>query len=348
MTSGAHDNSPLSTLLLFGGRSSPGNIYSTEWSNQPLTATNITDTSIFNTDFGDQWMYVFAADTWIRIGNATCVSEQEVCADYTSVSSLQHLIPGLLQALGVQSSQPSRPAALLNRTIALLNTTAWLNQVLYGVDQMIRSNPALTEDDQDSCTSVCLQLAELPSPTVATPPPQCTNGGGSGGNGGTSISGSGVVFCNSSTVGNVITQTRPNATEGAAMATHQLVNGSSTLSYVWMYGGFTCASGGVDIFSVTSWAGDCFVQALSVLSPGSLVWYTFTPPVVVNSQYVNWPSARAYAAMAIDQTSSTLWLYGGAALIGGEWTYYNDLYAFDIVSRAWVVTVVTSTAPLPV
>ena len=340
-TSTASDSSTFDTLFLFGGRSSPGDIYSTEWSNQPASPTNITDASSFNEDFGDLWLYVYGADTWIRIGNATCTADELICADYTTVANLSSLIPGLLVDLNSEASLPSRPAGLLNRTIALLNTTTWLNEVLYGVDQLLRSTPSLTEDDQNSCYSQCLEKEEMPSPTIYTPPTQCTSGGG------TPLSGTGVTFCNVSTVGNVISQLRPNASEGSAMATHNLSNGTYSWTYVWQFGGFGCASGGVDIFSVSNWSDDCFIQALSVLNPMTLVWYTFQPPEQVNSQYVTWPSARAYAAMAIDQTNSLLWLYGGAAVSGGSWTYYDDMYAFDITARAWVTVQITSIAPAP-
>ena len=340
-TSAAPDTVTLDSLLLFGGRSSSGDIYSTEWSNQPLIATNLTDPSSFNTDFGDQWLYVYEADTWIRVGNVTCVEQETVCRDYTTVANLSAMIPDLLSSLNEEATSPSRPAGLYNRTIALLNTTAWFHQMLYSVDQTLRSNPNLTHNDQNSCTSQCLQKQELPSPVITIPPTLCTETGT-----GISLSGSGVVFCNVSTVGNQISQLRPNATEGSAMGTHHLSNGTASWTYLWSFGGFGCAANGVDIFTVTSWADSCFIQALSVLSPTSLVWFTFTPPQAVNSQYINWPSARAYASMAIDQTSSMLWLYGGAGISGGQWSFYNDLYAFDITARAWVATIVTSTPPI--
>ena len=337
-TAATADASMLNTLLLLGGRSSPGDIYSTLWSNQPVPATHVTDTTPFNEDYSDLWLYVYDADMWVRVGNVTCVEEETVCADYTTVANLSALIPDLLMSLTFEATTPSRPAALLNRTIELLDTTAWLNELLNSVNQKLQSDPSLTQDDQNGCTTECLQKQELPSPTIYIPPAQCTGGNG------ITLSGGGASFCNVSTVGNVISQLRPNASEGAAMATQFMSNGTT---YIWTFGGFGCSSGGIDIFSVPSWPAACFIQALSVLQPTSLVWYTFQPPTQVNSQYVNWPSARAFASMAIDRTSSLLWLYGGAGMSSGTWTYYNDLYAFDLNARAWLTTVITSTVPVP-
>ena len=340
-TASAHSGDTLNSLLLFGGRSSPGDVYSTSWSNQPLPATNLSDTSSFNEDFGDLWLYVYAADTWLRVGNATCVGEQTVCTDYRSVSSLSAQLPELLAKLMFETYAPSRPAALINRTIAMLNTTAWLSEMLYGVDQLLRSDPSPVENLPGSCTEECVEKAELASPTITIPPPQCVSGFS-----GVPVSSSGIVFCNSSAVGNVITQLRPNASEGAAMATHNASNGTSMWTFVWSFGGFGCASQGVDIFGVDSWDDSCFLQTLSVLSPSSLVWFTFNPPPQSNSQFANWPSPRAYASMAIDQSASLLWVYGGASTVGGGgWQYFNDLYVFDIDARAWVQVEIASIPP---
>ena len=62
-------------FVAFGGRSDPSNDFSTTWSNTLQAATAVNSTSVQNTDYADLWWYVQTADTWIRIGNLTCLNK---------------------------------------------------------------------------------------------------------------------------------------------------------------------------------------------------------------------------------------------------------------------------------
>ena len=341
-TSSLSPSNRTTVFLLFGGRSDPPNIYSTQVSTQPLAATYEADASVFNADYADLWLYVPAGDVWVRVGNTTCANPSLQCTDYTSVANLSAgAVPSLLTQLLYLDTSPVRPAQLMNRTLRMLQSTSALQQSLTTVLRLLLNTTAANDPSESSCFDTCANPSEAPAPTISSlSTTQCSamNGG--------LISGGGAQFCNTTTSGLVISQLRPNSSEGHATAVDVVSTGLVVTRYYWQFGGFNCFSQGINIFDIVTWDATCLSQTLSVLDPTTLVWYSFSLPLQTTTQLLYWPSARVYASMAIDSSAHQIWVYGGATLQGRQWLYLNDLRIFDISTLQWLETSISGVSPV--
>ena len=329
-------------FLTFGGRSDPANIFSTALTSGYQSPGTVGHGSPFNVDYADLWMYVAAADVWFRVGNATCTDPSQLCSDFTNVSNLSsNAVPTILASLTALTNAPVRPAGLINRTEALLTEAGGLMNSLDAVlSYLMSAGSGFLNDDGASCYDTCDDPQEVPDPTVPPLPPQVCSVGGL-------LTPNGATFCNVTASGIVITQTRPNTSEGHAAATLMVtaLQGGQSTVYYWQFGGFACFGEGVDVLSTATWDPSCLTQSLSMLDPTTMVWYTFSLPVVATTQVLWWPAPRVYASMAIDANLEQIWVYGGAAIVGGQWTYLNDLRLFDIASLSWLETSISGVAP---
>ena len=333
-------------FVAFGGRSDPSNNYSTTWSAQAQPATNINTTSLLNNDYADLWWYIASADTWIRIGNLTCLNVTFTCSDYKYMNDVMEAATS--ESLDTQVSYiqgnlttPLRPNSLEAEVLALYTLVSLLNDTLYETLSYLMSAPPSYETNvPNACATSCSSLSEAPNPTVTTTgcvlaavTPNCP-----------------FYFTTKTSAGITIVQQRPNATEGYSSGVYSGVRVNSSFSIYYQFGGFSCAGQhpGVDIFTRFDYDGNCFSNTLYALdtSTSDLVWWALTPPGGSSSsnQLLQWPSARAYCAMAVDSAFGQLWLYGGAALLGGRWQYYSDMHVFDVVKVLWLpVTVIGGT-----
>ena len=335
-------------LLLLGGRSSPSSILSTVSSPDQQPASYLNSDSLLNTDYGDWWLYQPASNVWIRLGNASCQQSFLQCSDLNTVANVsQGSVSSLLTQLTAEALAPSRPAQLLNNTQALLSSADSLSALLRALEQQLQLNASITTNPPGACEQVCIDPQETPSPVVPLPDSDFCSGPNPG-----VLTGSGALLCNSTSAGLIVTQQRPNASEGHAadylIVYSEVEDGLVSTSYYWQFGGFSCASGGVvSIFTVSNWPSSCFSSSLFLLDPTTLVWYEFSLPAAPNAQQLLWPAPRCYASMAIDQEQQQLWLYGGATVAGSGWFYFNDLHAFDVGSQSWLQVSVTGVQAMP-
>ena len=167
---------------------------------------------------------------------------------------------------------------------------------------------------------------------------------------GSTVSGCGMYSTTTTYLGVQVNQGRPGRAEGQATASYTAPSG---FSVTYQFGGFSCAGQrpGTNLFSYTGYdASSCFSQTLFVLdmTTPNLVWWAITPPSQTSGsqQFLLWPSPRAWASIAVDAVHQQLWLYGGATISQGRWTYLNDLYIFDMIQIQWIpVTVVGQSPP---
>ena len=326
-------------FAMFGGRSDPPNIYSSIGVQGPVPAEWVGDGSVFNTDYADLWLYMVDVDVWVRVGNTSCANPLQQCTDYTSIANLSAgAVPALLTSLNTLATATVRPAQLLNRTLNMIASSSQLQSSLQSVLYTLYNTTAGENSAVSNCYDTCANPVEFPSPTISYLPSfQCTSAGGI-------ISSSGAEFCNATATGIAISQLRPNSSEGHSTAVHTVSGDGASSTYLWQFGGFSCATSGQDVLSVSTWDSSCFSQALSVLDPSTLVWYTFSPPTSASTQILWWPSPRLYSSMAIDTSIGQIWVYGGACLVDGAWQFYSDLRLFDIGSLQWLETSVSGVA----
>ena len=339
-------------FVAFGGRSDPSNNYSTTWSSAVQPATFINITSELNTDYADLWWYVASADTWIRVGNLTCLNNTYTCSDYKYMNDVVEKATGT--SLNEQVSDITgnftvslRPDSLEAEVLALYTLVSSLNDTLYDTLSFLMSvDPSYETDVPNACAQSCINLMETPNP-VLTPTAGCVLGT--------------VVpnrcpfyFATPRTpYGIAISQQRPNATEGYSSGVYIATRGNLSYSIYYQFGGFSCAGQhpGADIFTFFDYDEvNCFsntLYALDTSSSSNLAWWALTPPGPSSSsdQLLLWPSPRAYSAMAVDSFFGQLWLYGGAALLGGRWQYYSDLHVFDVVKVQWLAVQLVGGTP---
>ena len=351
LTATAGNTASTTVFTAFGGRSDPSNNYSTTWSALPQTATTIGNTSMLNADYADLWWYVASADTWIRIGNLTCLNNTFTCTDYKYMNDVVQTATGTSlndQVTDIQGNftVPLRPESLSGEVLALYTLVSSLNDTLYDTLSFLMSvDPSYETDTPNACAQSCSSLIEVPNPPMPSSAATCALGVVA------ASSNCGIYYATRTSTFITITQQRPNATEGYSSAVYNGLTRSNTgYSIYYQFGGFSCAGQypGTNIFTRTDYASSCFSNTLFALdtSTNNLVWWALTPPGPSSSsnQLLLWPSARVYCSMAIDSTFGQLWLYGGAALLGGRWQYYSDLHVFDVVKVLWLpVTVVGST-----
>ena len=328
---------PVTAYAMYGGRSDPPSPYATTWTAGAVTSSgSVTDTSALNADYSDLWLYLPNADVWFSVGNLTCVNRSLVCADAINFNQLAENVSSsypswLISNLSALTSVPAQPQSLSFIVLQMDSYAAQLNATLAEtLSYILASPPALTMNQPNACSFQCLQLSE-PSPppvyassscTVASSMPSC------------------LFYHPTVTSQQVsVSQLRPNLSEGYASASYV---GPTGYSVKYQFGGFSCAGkhAGSDPFTSTDYDASCFSQTLYVLDTTTidLVWWAIQPPPQSSgsNQFLLWPSARAWSAMAVDVVNQWLWLYGGAVVSGGRWRYFNDLYIFDMQNIEWL------------
>ena len=268
-----------------------------------------------------------------------------MCTDYVTLDSLIQNVTApsqwsyFLNNLTYLVQLPERPAALDSTAMQMDDLAESVNASLAATLSFIQSHPLLTVNQPNACTLQCSQLVE-PSPGPVTTNFGCPIGGQE-------------PLCffyqkTTTSTGVVISQLRPNASEGHATASYTTASGS----VVFQFGGFACAGQhpGSSPFSHTDYdLSTCFSQTLYVLdmATNNLVWWAVNPPSAASgfNQFLLWPSSRAWASLAVDTVHSQLWLYGGAVVSQGRWQYLNDLYIFDITGQQWIPFTLVGQAP---
>ena len=346
----------VTVFVAFGGRSSPSNNYSTTWSTAAQTVSYVNSSDALNADYGDLWWYVASADTWLRIGNLTCLNNTYTCSDYKYMSDVVQgathtSLSEQVAAVSGNFTLPLRPDSLTAEVLALSTLVGSLNDTLYEtLSWLMSSEPNYTTDTPNACTFSCSSLAEIQS-SVAN------NNNSSVCQQGSPVPGGNCGFYSAlhPALGVTITQQRPNATEGYASGVYiGARSNTSTFSVYYQFGGFSCAGQGESadsLFPDVYYDASCFSNTLYAMdtSTSSLIWWAIAPPASPSSavsQQLQWPSARAYAAMAIDSVFGQLWLYGGAAFLGGRWQYYSDVHVLDVVKAVWMKVEVVGNPPL--
>ena len=356
-TATSGNTASVQVFQLFGGRSDPSNNYSTTWSVHGQPATTFTNTSVLNADYADLWWYIPSVDTWVRIGNLTCLNSTYTCTDYKYMNDVVKLatsssngngdsLADQVTAITGNFTQPLRPDSLSAEVLALYNLVSALNDTLYDTLSYLMSvDPSFETNADNACAASCSSFVETPTPALITTA-GCTLGV-------VSVSGGCAFYTGGRTqYGNYITQQRPNGTEGYASAVYTTTaisignsktsTSNSTFSIYYQFGGFLCSNQhpGIDLLTRTDYDSNCFTNTLYVLdtTANNLVWWAINPPGTTSSsdQLLLWPAPRVYASMTIDNYYGQLWLYGGAALLGGQWQYYSDLHVMDVATARWL------------
>jgi len=114
---------------------------------------------------------------------------------------------------------------------------------------------------------------------------------------------------------------------------------------MFLFGGYSCVKNGI--------TGDggpaCFHRSVFVRDLVSGTWTRLDAPIdPADPQFSVWPSARTNVAAALDVDRGLIFIASGASIsVGGTFSLYNDVYAFDYRRLQFIDLVVSGTPPEP-
>lgn len=100
---------------------------------------------------------------------------------------------------------------------------------------------------------------------------------------------------------------------------------------IYRFGGYICLVNGASTRS----GQQCYTNFFFKLNPSTWTWTKINLPVSGDSDFSMVPSNRAYHTSAVHK--SRFFVVGGAIQdLAGNWIYYNDIYAYNILSGKWM------------